>query len=113
LGRGKNDKQFKKIKIQIKNAPVLVAVNITYSLYEMVDKRELQSVSIDKVRKSENSIEVIIGLGISFAIGYIAGKVVDIPYNYAVDKILSILRKWKRRQKRGTLDIFMDDEPIE
>ena len=104
-------KQFKKIKIQIKNADVLVAGEITHYLYNMVDDQELQLVSIDEVRKSENSIEIILGV-VLFGIGYLAGKALDIPYNHAVNKIRSMLRKWKN-SKRGTLDIFMDDESIE
>jgi len=112
LDRTKTDKKFKKIKIQIKNADVSVAGGITHYLYEMVDEQELHSVSIDEVRKSKNSIEVILIAVVSFGITFIAGKVVDIPYNRAVKKILLMLRK-RKRKKQGTLDAFMNDEPIE
>jgi len=108
-----SSKQFKKIKIQIKNVDVTIAGSITHYLYDMVDNQELQSVSIDDVRKSKNSIEIVLGAVGVFLIGYTAGKALDIPYYHAVSKIRSMLQKWKKKSKHGTLDFFMDDEPIE
>jgi len=112
LGKINSDKKFKKIKIQIKNADVSVAGGITHYLYEMVDNRELYSVSIDEVRKSKNCIDVILVAVVIFAIGYFAGKGLDIPYNRSIEKIRLMLLK-RKRQRHGTLDAFMDDDPIE
>jgi len=110
-----SDKKLKKIKIQIKNADVSVAGEITHYLYKMVDNQELHSVSIDEVRKSEKSIEVVIIVVVWIATNvasYLLGKGLDIPYNRAVRKIRSMLLK-RKRQRHGTLDAFMDDDPIE
>jgi len=105
-------KKFKKIKIQIKNVDVPVAGEITHYLFEMLDNQELQSISIDEVKKSKNCIDFIIGVVVGFVVTYFAGKIVDIPYNHTINKIRSMLQKWKN-PKNGSLDFFMDDDTIE
>jgi len=113
LKKEKSREKYKQVKIHIHNAHVNIAGGITHQLYEMVDTREVHSVSIEDVRKSEYSVEVIIGVIIGFTASYLAGKVVDIPYNHTLKRIHSMLKKWKRKTPQSTLDIFMDDEPIE
>lgn len=112
MKKEKSGEHYKEVKIHIKNADVYVASGITHQMYEMVDVQELYSISIDDVRKSKNSVDVIIGVIIGFSVNYFVEKAADIPYNYTVEKIRSILKKWKKKTPQKTLDIFMDDEQI-
>ena len=112
MKKEKSEKKYKEVKIHIHNAHVNIAGGITHQLYEMVDAREIHSVSIDDVRKSEHSVEILIGVVI-FLGGYAASKVLDVPYNHALKGVHSMLKKWKRKTPQSTLDIFMDDEQIE
>lgn len=113
MKKEKSGEKYKEVKIHIKNAHVNIAGGITHQLYEMVDAREVYSISIDDVRKSKNSVEVIIGVMIGYGVNYLAGKALDVPYNHVLGKIHSMLKKWKRKTPQKTLDIFMDDESIE
>ncbi|TAK25109.1 MAG: hypothetical protein EPO37_01810, partial [Nitrosarchaeum sp.] len=107
MTKAESDIKYKEVKIHIKNAPVTIAGGITHQLYEMVDLQEVHSVSIEDVRKSEHSVEVVIGVIIGFGANYLAEKVLDVPYNYTIKKIVSMLKKWKRNTPQKTLDIFM------
>ncbi len=107
-----SEKKYKESKIRINNAHVKVAGGITHELYDMVDAKELHSISIEDVRKSKHSVEVLFGVIIGFGASYIAGKIVDIPYNLTIEKIHRMLKKWKRKTPQSTLDIFFDDEKI-
>jgi len=113
LAKNRSEIKYRNFKIHINNARVNTASGITHELYEMVDKQELYSVSIDGVRKSKHSVEVIFGLVVGFAVAYVAGKIVDIPYNHAIKKIITMLKKWKRTSPQSTLDIFFNNEKIE
>lgn len=108
-----SDKKYKEFKIHINNAHVNIASGITHELYEMVDSKELHSISIDDVRKSKHSVEILFGILVGFGASYIAGKIVDIPYNHTIERIHIMLKKWKRKTPQSTLDIFFDDEKIE
>ena len=103
---------FKKIGIRIVNANVEAAGEITHYLFEMVDDRELEWVSIENAKKSKNSVEVIFGALVTFGAGYLAGKALDIPYYRAKEKIFLALQKLKK-SNQTTLDVYMDDESID
>ena len=108
----KEKQKFKKIKLHIKNAPVDVASNITHQLYQMVDNKEIHSISIDNVRKSEHSIEILVGIGV-FLSGYAASKILDVPVNHVLQKIRMNLIKWKHNKKQRRMDVFFDNECLE
>jgi len=106
--KDKNGITKKKVKIKIINADTRAAGWISYSLYNMVDKKEI-FLEIEKVKKSEKSIELWIGV----TIGYIVGKSLDVAYFRIQDKIMRLLKKWKRRREHTPLEIFFDNERIE
>lgn len=107
-----SDIKLKRVKLHIKNAPVDVASGITHQLYRMLDDKELHSISIEDVRKSEHSIEILIVIGV-FLGGYTISKILDVPVNHALAKILGNLRIWKHNRKQTKLDFFIDDKHLE
>lgn len=102
-----------RFKIRIKNADPWAAGWITHYLYKMVDRNEIERMDLTKIRKSEKSIEVVVVGILIWAGGFIAGKVVDIPYNSAAEKLLRLLRRWQRKRRNMRIDMFFDDEPID
>jgi len=108
-----DDKKKHRIEIRIRNADPWAAGWITQYVYKMVDRKELEKMQITHIKKSEKSIELIITGVFIFLAGYIAGKVLDIPYNSTLKKLLRLLRRWKRKRRNMSLDIFIDGEPIE
>jgi len=109
----KNKKKFH-FKIKIKNADPWAAGWITQYLYKMVDKKEIEKMEITQIKKSEKSIELLIVGGIvTFLAGYFVGKVLDIPYNSTLSKLLRLLERWKRKRRNMSLDFFLNEERIE
>jgi len=103
---------FKKMQIHLKNADVEEAEGITHYLYQMIEDRELEWVSIENVKKSPNSIEVFLLAVVSFGLGYLGAKAIDPAYERAKEKILDMLKKWKNRSQTK-LDVFFDDKKMD
>jgi len=49
---------------------------------------------------------------VTFGIGYITGKALDVPFNRAKEKIFLMLQNRKKRDQ-SKLDVFMDDKRID
>lgn len=105
-----DDKKKHRIEIRIRNADPWAAGWITQYVYKMVDRKELEKMQITHIKKSEKSIGFFI---VGFIVGYAMSKGLDIPYNSALKKLLRLLRRWKRKRRNMSLDIFIDGEPIE
>lgn len=112
MSKQKSEIKFKRVTLRIKNAHIEIASGITHQLYQMVDDKELHSISIDNVRKSEHSVEMLIGIGI-FISGYVASKIIDMPVNHVLQKIRMNLLRWKYHKKQKKLDFFFDGERLE
>ena len=87
--------------IRIENIDIWNAMWITYFFYRLIDRKEIESVEIKKIKKAEGSIDLIIEM----FIGYCATKTVD----YLLRKIYRKLIAWKEKRNQTTLKIFMDD----
>jgi len=113
LSKQKSKIKFTKYSIRIKNVPIVTAGGFTHQLYEMVDKQELHSVSIKDARKSPHSVEVLFEVLVEYGIPYVMSKVADISAKHALQKIISSWKKWRKKTSQTTMDMFIDDEPIE
>ncbi len=96
-------------RIVIKNADVRAAGWITYHMYKFVDVGEVESVEVEQVRKSEESIDLII---VFFVTAYHVAKDLK-EVHEAVIKVKEMLRIWKAKRKQMKLDMFLDGEQIQ
>jgi len=98
--------------IVIKNADVWAAGWITYYMYKFVDVGEIESVEVEQVRKSDESIDLIIKFFVAAYSIYHAAKDLKEARD-AVTKVGEMLRRWKAKRKQKKIDIFLDGEQIQ
>lgn len=92
--------------IRIENADIRVAGWITHYLYKLVDEGEVETIEVKKVKKSEESLDLIIIFILQTAAGAILTKASIRTYR----NIRNYLRKWHERRKQTNLKIFLDGE---
>lgn len=101
-------------QIIIKNADIWTAGWITYYMYKFVDEGEIESVKVEQVRKSEESIDLII---VFLVAKQIYDGVKDVwEVRKAImkieEKVKEMLRMWKERKAQTKLEMFFDNERI-
>lgn len=100
----------KVLNVRIENADTWASCWITFELYKLVDKELIDHFKIENVSKSKHSIELEI---LIYIVGYAKGRVEDVTVDMIIAKIRRILQKWKDKRKQTTLEMFIDDFPLE
>lgn len=98
------------LNVRIINADTWASGWITFYLYGLVDKEWIDHLEIKNVSKSKHSIELEISI---YLAGYFGGRVLDVPVDMVIGKIKRILHRWKEKRKQTTLEIFINDSPLE
>lgn len=110
---GEDVRKTRQSEVRVTNADVWAAGWITYWFYKFLDDGEIIELRVNRVARSPRSIDLNFLVTVSvFAGGYVAGKVLDLPWEYATAHIREMLVRWKENRKQTDLRIFIDGEEI-